>query len=474
MNTNVLLNKFSQGLVWNGIFYSIYKILCILLSFTLYTKLSTSDYSSWAAVNSVVFLVLLWIDCGLRKSIPRYCPVFAKNKINHEQFISWLITFQVALLTLIGAPILWYTASYSRLAFSVGGLKYYALMLFATEGMVGLLRLVYDAHFWQKQFNLLYTCVVLLEMITNFWFIYWAPADQQLVQIILVTKMTAGLIFIPISIVLLFNLSQGKDYQGHKIIDTTKTIHDFFVHSGVMWMSTNIKSFSERNVLFPYLTVMIGPAAANAFKVTYEGALFFHRMALKTIGATDTSVLSYVEEEHKSPEELQQVFTALVKKIITLCFPLLILSFFFLSFRAPTYHENTHLIIFCIVIVGYLFETLLSPYERVLETKRDYKLLWLSYIPYVAVMFCLFFFNIIGYASLITFMATIHIVRITGSLLLLYFARKKYKLTFPIRFAYLFAFFCILALIIPLGCKKLFWNSPVIKVQEVSPDASRS
>jgi hypothetical protein len=73
MTTQELFNNFSQGVSWNATFYIFYKIVTTIFTFSLYYTLSTDIFSAWANINSSLFLLLLWTDFGLRKSIARYC-----------------------------------------------------------------------------------------------------------------------------------------------------------------------------------------------------------------------------------------------------------------------------------------------------------------------------------------------------------------------------------------------------------------
>ena len=425
MNSMILLNKFSRGMVWNGIFYTIYKTLFLALSFTLYYKLSTDNFSTWGMINSSIFILLLWLNCGFKKSIPRYCPAFSKDKTVHKLFVKGLILFQSILLTFIGLPLLgWGISKFPHFI----SFKWYAFGIFVAEGMVTLLRLIYHAHFWQKQFNLLQTCCLLVEMMSNFYFIFYATSEIVLIQFIFITKIISGIFITGISIIILPSLYRDKFYPGSQKINIKKTIIDFVIHSFMMWATSFVKSLSERNILFPYLTLVLGPAIANLFKVAQDGALFFQRIALKTIGVTDTSLLSHIEEENKSTKIFKHAFLDLFKKVFLLCLPLLILTIIVVCY--PIYFSLNHEIIslFALFSIGYLLEIVLSPFERVLETKREYKWLWLAYTPYLIYMIMSFTFIAVQRFSLVKFVALLQIFRFSGSFLMTIFSHKKYRL----------------------------------------------
>ena len=71
MNTALLAQSFSSAIRWNGIAHAITQLLFFLRTAILYATLSAQDFSLWAQSMSVMFLLLLWFDCGFRKSIPQ-------------------------------------------------------------------------------------------------------------------------------------------------------------------------------------------------------------------------------------------------------------------------------------------------------------------------------------------------------------------------------------------------------------------
>lgn len=434
MDTTILLNKFSRGLIWNGLFYTFYKALSVILSFTLYAQLSTQNFSRWGLINSTVFLLLLFLDCGLRKSIARYCPVFAKRDKTHRGFVKGLILFQASLLTAIGFPLLWIfliqLAGLSKLTWAIFG-------VFAAEGMIALLRLIYHAHFWYKEFNLLHTVCAIFEVVVSFVLACTIGKSANILWALLATKCFFGAITVLTSIACLPRLCRKRvrtQNSESSPNETTSAAKNFVVHSAVMWAGTLVKALSERNVLFIYLTVVLGPSIANVFKLAHDSALFFQRMALKTIGIADTSLLSHLEEGSSCPQTFKNIFTELIKKVSLICFPLLS-SGLILYYHYPTYIcQNSQSVgIFIVVTGGYLFEIILSPYERVMETRRNYKGLWFSYIPYLLTIFLLVVFGLVKKLSLFEFAAILHGARLMGAVLIAIRAHKEYDLCIPTR-----------------------------------------
>lgn len=428
MNDKLLLHKFTHGLFWNGFFYIIYKVLYFSLSVTLYYKLDTYFFSQWALINSIIFIIVLWLDCGFKKSIPRYYPLFVQTEKSHSFFIKTLITFQTFFLVMIGIPLIWIITQ------KVTDLKIFTFLmfgLFSTEGIIALLRILYHAHFWHKQFNSLHTFFIFLETVFNFCIITLHIDQLKLITYLLFSKIIFGIFIIVTSLCSFSQMYKATVYTNTALIDTKTAMHNFFKHSLYMWASTFIKSLSERNVLFPYITYTLGPSVGNLFKVTYDSALFFQRIALKTIGTSDTSLLGYLEEDADKTIKLQETFMQLLQKITIISIPLVSISFFAQYYPTYFYLEQYHVKLFFIIVFGYIVELLLSPFERILETKFQYKLLWLAYTPYLICLLALHVFNALNLFSLAFFIFIIQIFRIISSLLITYYAQKNYNLSIP-------------------------------------------
>lgn len=442
MNNKILFNKFTIGLFWNGIFYIVYKILFLSLSITLYYKLDTYFFSQWALINSFVFIVVLWLDCGFKKSIPRYYPLFVQTQKSHSFFIKTLITFQTFFLVIIGTPLIWIITQ------KVTGLKIFTVLifgLFLTEGLIALLRILYHAHFWHKQFNSLHTFFIFLETVFNFYLITLAMDQLRLITYLLFSKIIFGIFIIATSLFSFSQMYKATVYTNNAFVDTKTAMHNFIKHSLYMWASTFIKSLSERNVLFPYITYTLGASVGNLFKVTYDSALFLQRIALKTIGTSDSSLLGYLEEDVHKTIKLQETFMQLLQKITIISIPLVSISFFANYYPTYFYIEHDCVKLFFIIVFGYIVELLLSPFERVLESKFEYKLLWIAYTPYLICLSALFIFDALKQSSLTFFIFSIQIFRIISSLLMTYCAQKNYNLSIPSWFiGYICTIICIL------------------------------
>ena len=96
---------------------------------------------------------------------------------------------------------------------------------------MGLLRLIYHAHFWNKQFNLLATIALLIEMIANICIVMYAPTSIDTLKGIFVTKLCMGLLVNSAGIIMLKALYKDKNYQGNQTINFNKTFKEFIKHS---------------------------------------------------------------------------------------------------------------------------------------------------------------------------------------------------------------------------------------------------
>lgn len=431
-----LLAKFNQGIKWNAIFYVIYKAFCVTLTVLLFKTLSTQDFSIWANINSIIFLVLLWLDCGFRKSIPRYYPVYAQNASAHKHFLQSILIFQSFLLCAV-SPIFFFPAKLQHILhlsgtnpifFQLGGI------VFISKGIVNMLHLMYHAHFWQKQFNLISTTAILAELSINAMLIFLYPHDPRLLHLILINKVVAGLITIAIAGGLLPRLYRDSIKTEHTLKVTTQTRNNFVKHSSIMWVNNNLKSLTERNFLFPLLTHLAGPESANLFKIANDLSLFFYRIVRKTISSADTALLSHVEVLPEKDQLLPIAFKKLATKIAGLCLPLLGLMIVMLVGSSSLQKNPYAFHIFIVLTVGYVLESLLSPYERVLEVKERYSRLIIAYMPYVVMIITVLSLNPIPLIGLLGFAFFIQGVRLVSSFLLVFFARSQYRLPFPFLF----------------------------------------
>lgn len=433
MNTQQLFSKFSSALLWNGLFYTIYKLFSIFLTFTLFQNLNPQDFSVWASTNSLIFITILFLDCGFRKSIPRFSTIFSKNQQAHKKFISTLIFFELSLLLFVGLPIIKLVVSFFMNAQTFTLLTPYIMILFVAEGLVALFRLVFHAHFWQKEFNTLHTLVFLIETVCNLYLLFSTSFQANSIPTLLTNKIIACSVVIIGSFLMLPSLYGTRSSRYAKnnafennLFDYAQTFKQFIKHSAIMWGSTLIKAVTERNILFPYFTITLGAPVANLFKIVHDSGLFFQRIALKTIGISDTALLAHAQENKTEKTQFNLAFKELIKKVFYVCVPLFIIGIITAHYNITLNQNYTTYSLFLIVTIGYLVEIILSPFERVLETQKEYKKLWFSYTPYLIGITFLFFYNwLCAPLSLIVIMLIIHLLRLIGSLLMVFFVQKK-------------------------------------------------
>ena len=427
----MIIRKFNQALNWNAFLYVIHNGLFFTTSLFLYKNLSSEDFSLWANINCTVFLFLLWTDFGFRKSIPRYAPEFGANKKKIKSFITTLVSFQFFALT-IETPFFFFLSRFFTRQLGLHAsenILYLGCALFFVEGMIRIIRLVYHSYFLQKQFNLLVSIVLIAQMIPIIFLIVTNNSQNALLKLFGI-KIFSGLVILTGSLVMLLKLYKKISQSGKKETSWEKKRWEFIQHSGIMWLTSNTKSMTERNFLVPLFTFLLGHEQANIFKIANDAALFFQRVAIRTIGTTDTSLFSYTDSEKKGKNSLAKTFVTLTTKLLTLCIPLLGISsiIFFCGLHIQT---NTFISkLSFILTVCYLLHVLLSPYQRLLEVKRKYKALFIIYIPYFLLITLLFFSPIISSFGLLGSVIVIHGVRLVSAAIASLIAHKQFKIRF--------------------------------------------
>jgi len=443
MTIKQLYSNFTQGLKWNALFYVFRKSLSIALVFLLFLKLPMQDFSLWANIHSAIFLLLLWLDFGFRKSIPRYSPEFAKNKACMKKFVRYIVLFQIMVL-IATIPFFLLIATYVTKTLGLANkmsLFYLGCAVFVSEGIISVFRLVYHSYFWQKKFNLQMSGILLIKTVICICFLFILNTPIFLLQSLFVVEIIAGIIAILISAIRLKNLYKDKDYPGNQQIDFKKTIKRFIAHSSIMWLNNNLKSLTERNFLMLFFTYSLGPYAANLFKLANDSALLFYRTIKKTIGTTDTSLLAHIETLKKKQPLLPDAFVRLVKKITSLCIPLAGVLLIVCSLFYQTFPNTFVFTMFLCITIFYLIESILSPYERILEVKQRYWLLAQAYVPYIVLFCAAAGSKLIPYCGLFHAVLIIHAVRVLSFLIMAFLVKNYYHLSFPFRKVF-FAFFC--------------------------------
>lgn len=414
MNDHALFTLFSRALNWNGIFYAIHRVASFVYTLFIYTHLHTNDFARLINSQSIIFLAILITDLGFRKSIPRFIPEFA----NSTQFIKQIIGYQLGIIALaIPCIVIYLYDSNSLLCISL------IALFFITQTMISLIRLIYHAHFLNKQFNSILLGGLAFEIITVLCVIPYIHSNHHLIAIIAV-KIISDTLAIAITAphipnIIMHNTIQNHDHRANTL---------FIKHSFNMWIATLIKSISERNVMIPIITALRGPIDAALYKIANDGALIFFRFIIKTIGTADTTLLTQIEISDTSKKAMPFAFKKLTHKVVGICIPLvgLIIVIFMYGMLYTKYHYVFQL--FIIMAIGYLAETCLLPYERILEIKKQYKMLYKSYIPYLIGMIILFYLLRSTSIGMLPCMLLIQGVRLVSSITMVYFALRHYPL----------------------------------------------
>jgi len=365
--------------------------------------------------------------------LPRYLPEFGQNQRALKNFTQGVIAFRVILL-LATAPLLILFVKFFGNSFNINQLEFaYAIpIIFIIEGIVSLARIIFHAHFAQKQFNLLSSWFLLAEALLGIIAIYLLDS-KLIIHVLLVNKIACNSLVILGAINMFPSLFKKKNTNTVKALNTKSLTKSFIKHSGAMWLNTSLRSLSERNFMVPLLTATVGPELANSYKIANDGALLFQRMVLKTIGSADTSLLTYTKVMQGEKKLMEVAFKKLTTKMAALCLPLL--GIIFLMMKEASGHEFNNFVFqsFCIITCAYLFELLLLPYERVLEVERRYSYLISVYVFYSFALAFILYSNkvsLIGFTGVIIY---IGIVRLVSMLIMAYNAHHLFSLSFPYR-----------------------------------------
>lgn len=451
MNKQQLLQKFNQSLNWNAILSVSHRILSVILSYSLYHVCSATDYNFWANSYGIIFIFILWIDGGLRKSAPRFAPLFASEG-NTRSFLNFLIGFQtVALILICPLVIIGIKKLSSTLTMNQNYLPL-ILIIFFLEGVSSCIRLIYHSYFWHKTYNQIYVLLLTMETILAGLFIIKGVAP--LIPSIFILKICTCLILIMLTGRKIPSIINDPSYRHIAIPGGKNNAYQFVVHTVAMWGSNAIKSLSERNVMMLLFTYLFGAEQGNLFKIANDGAVIIYRTLMKTIGTTDTSLLAHSQIIGEGEVGLQKAFKKVSTKVVGLCIPLLgIIAGIYSMFLLSKYDHNVFHIMF-ILIIGYVLEVAFSSYERVLEINFRYRYLVYAYTPYIilislpslstlATFTCLTSLTLstctynptsITCIGLITLLLCIRGVRLVSALLMVYFARRIYTLEAPVAF----------------------------------------
>lgn len=437
MNTQELFARFSQGLHWNAWLYLVYRATSTIIIILLYNRCDPIIFSGYANLNSMIFLLLLWLDAGFQKAIPRFCPEYAKNTEALKAFIKSMVLFKITIVV-VALP-LYIAVSYTlfnRLSLSMPNWFFYiGTLLVITEGIISVIRLIYHAHFLQRIFNSINALTLLIEMSANIAAIILISHNLTLLAALLINKIIANSLLLILS---WYNMDHLYGQQVVQQASLPKEIHkQFIMHTTIMWFNNNLKSLTERNFLLPIFTFIFGPEMANMFKVANDGALLFYRVVLKTIGTTDTALFSHILTMEQKNETWQVAFKKLSTKIAAFVLPLL--ACIYVIYNMDIYMRYSPYVfqLFLIITTSLLLEILFSPYERLLEVHQSYYLLMYAYVPYIIMLIILLGTSIMTSIGLLYSLVLIHGVRLVSVLSIALVTRIHYNVSYPVRFVLL-------------------------------------
>jgi hypothetical protein len=448
MNQSQLLDAFSSACNWNAFLYSFYRILYTGLSYLLFYTLPPDAFAARATLSSIIFITVLWTDAGLQKSLPHFAPHFISSRSTFYQLARTVCLFRIAIAAL-AAPLVAYLVAqtaHALLHTHVTAYTCIALALFAAESFVATIRLLYHSQFWNKQFNLIETAHTTIEMLIDFIIVMRCTDPNTIVMGVLITRVVVRVSTTIVSLISLAPLLQSlpPSCQSDEAIHFTRP---FFKHSFVMWVTSVVKSLSERNFIIPCLTHILGAQQASIYKVANDGALLFYRVIIKTIGSNDTALLSHAH--HRDTKSIDVAFTKLTTRIAGLVFPLLglVVSFVVFLYRSASQELVSSMIfqLFTIIVIGFFIETLIMSYERLVEVHRDYRSLVYTHVPYLCIAL-LFVSPIVTYIGLYGCIFLVHVVRLVSLLIALLFARRIAFVRFPLRFALLLSCVCLIGM----------------------------
>ena len=414
-------NTFHHAINWNALLFIVMNISYTIISTTFFYRLSSDQYNMWANINSFIYIILLWCDCGFRKSIPLYLPRIEANKQNLKNFTRIVLTIQLIAcsLGLSALSIILYQLTQSLIF--VG----YGLCIFLLEAPLVILQSLYHGKFLNKSYNGIMMSLIMAEL-SGMSLLFFIIPSSTILHVYFICK----IIF----------LISSNGITGFKLIkyfrsnNTTtsssadQTIKKFLHHSATMWWTTNLRSLSERNIMVPFLTFTVGPNLAYIYKIGNDWALFIQRAIIKSIGTTDISLIAHINH-FCNFHDINKIFQKIMIKIIKMTIPSILIVGLSIIYQSWTGY-SLNFIVFLLLIISYLIEILLSPYQRILEAQQHYKFLFFTHCTYLLIPLS---YLLLSYKpwNLINLLLIFMIVRVFNSLLSCLYASWLYTLSIP-------------------------------------------
>ncbi len=434
MHIDELNSRINTALSWNAFSYTVFKLTSTALTFVLFKQLNTIDFAVWTGINSLIYLILVWADMGMRKTIPAFFPLITES--NRKQYTFLLISAYTAILTIACPFALWLV---SRYAYQVNlpmnnALLFASALLYFGHGLEMLFQTIFHAYLWHRTYNKMLAAIQFAYMVLVIGAAFVFTPSLAMVFYIILGKGIASLICAILSAILL-NKRLPDSYMAFEPL-SQEFLQKFLKHAGLMWGAAVLKSLTERNITVPFVTYFLGPNLGNIFKVAQDGALLLQRLIFRTIGTTDTSLFAYLRNTHDASVDLhvfQHAFTKLATKLAYLAIPLIGVVWFMQCQVSCCGTSAYGFDLFFIISIGLLLELLLTPYERMLEVHADYADLAYAYLFYIVNISFIFMAIAYGYIHLISFVIALYAVRLLSMGIMGYAVYRKYHIRYPFK-----------------------------------------
>lgn len=411
---------FNNALQWNFFFYVFHKLYSLAITLFLTKKMDGNLTACWVQVYSIVYLALLWIDFGNRKSLPLFLSLMHDKK-SREEIIN--ATYMRHALTLIvSMPIITIMVYFSSLATQWPPYVFMLLPIIMTlEGISSHAQTLLHAQNRQKYCNLKASLALALELALISCVLIEITNQVTLLYAILGIKIIcSGMLILTI-----MPQTQLNSVSTLQLSNKKKIPLNIVQHSLIATGTTIAKSLSERNVITLVITAAAGPEAAISYKIANDGALFLQRCIVKIMNNADISFYATIRQSEEPTKQMKVACSIVSARITALIIPLLLgtlLYYYFLWWL----NIKTKMIFFtaCLLSISYAIESMLMPYERILEACQCYRSLLRVYILYSTLVIFSILLSYNAFIGTGVLLILITGVRLVSYLLFFFYARK--------------------------------------------------
>ncbi len=406
---DTLENQISYALMWNALLFVGQRLGTLLVTSTMYTHTTIEEFSGWATINSTIFLWLLWIDCGFKKSIARHMPAFEKYSLPLAQWFIPTITIQMLAATLCT---LW---------FAYTNMLYLYIGLFITQAASNIVRHIAHAQMQHKWFNTQAIIVAFCESAICYYVITFHKVPNPILTYAAIKVSGAA----ALSIIAFYRIIMNETVcRNERKGDTSWLIKSFVTYSCIMGITTILKSISERNAIMIGVMHIYGAGTAAMIKIAQEVSLVLYRTIIKTIGTIDTFYLSQIHINKDTHFGIEHAVTKLTIRIAALSVPFLGIIIYAFLHKLIAIDSTYVFQLIIIMSISYLIETLFTAYERVIEIKNDLLCLTIVYGLYTCASLAIYYLSYMAYIGPLLFISLLHVVRLVS--LFLFFIRASY------------------------------------------------